>query len=276
VGGEHVVVLIGGEEQHRTRACAGHPDHHRVGSVEHGGAVGRHVLHDHTLDHGQVFHRADVGQAQVIAHADVGHHGHVAAVEGEAFAQHAATGGLEDRGIHIRVQQDVAGAARAAAVAGIDAPLAHIDAVGVGHAHPLAGHTEQVGGEAHGGGLAVGAGHRHHRDPAVLAGLEHVGDNRLAHRSALAVGRLQVHAQAGGGVAFDDAAALGLQGSSMLSHTTSTPQMSRPMLRAAAMARSATSGCTSSVTSVAVPPVDRLALLRRITRLPLGGTDSAS
>jgi hypothetical protein len=31
-------------------------------------------------------------------------------------------------------------------------------------------------------------------------------------------------------------------------------------------------GCTSSVTSVAVPPVDRLALLRRMTRRPLAGT----
>ena len=39
---------------------------------------------------------------------------------------------------------------------------------------------------------------------------------------------------------------------------------------AAATARAATSGCTSSVTSVAVPPVLRLALLRRIDALALG------
>ena len=45
---------------------------------------------------------------------------------------------------------------------------------------------------------------------------------------------------------------------------------------AAATARAATSGCTSSVTSVAVPPVDRLALLRRMTRWPTGGTESAT
>ena len=60
------------------------------------------------------------------------------------------------------------------------------------------------------------------------------------------------------------------------SHTTSTPQMSKPTIWAAAMARSATSGCTSSVTSVAVPPVERLALLRKITRAPLAGTELAS
>jgi hypothetical protein len=60
----------------------------------------------------------------------------------------------------------------------------------------------------------------------------------------------------------------------MLSHTTSTPQMCRPTICAAAMARAATSGCTSSVTSVAVPPVLRLALLRRMTRRPLAGIDS--
>jgi hypothetical protein len=39
-----------------------------------------------------------------------------------------------------------------------------------------------------------------------------------------------VHAQAGRGVDLDDAAALGLQRRSMVSQTTSTPQMSRPMV----------------------------------------------
>ena len=45
-------------------------------------------------------------------------------------------------------------------------------------------------------------------------------------------------------------------------------------MRAAATARAATSGCTSSVTSVAVPPVLRLALLRSTTRRPFSGTSS--
>jgi hypothetical protein len=91
----------------------------------------------------------------------------------------------------------------------------------------------------------------------------------LAHVARLAVGGRQVHAQAGGGVHFDDAAALLFERAQHGFATTSTPQMCRPTICAAATARAATSGCTSSVTSVAVPPVDRLALLRRMTRWPL-------
>ena len=63
-------------------------------------------------------------------------------------------------------------------------------------------------------------------------------------------------------------------GSSTDCATRSTPQTCRPTVCAAATAQAAMSGCTSSVTSVAVPPVLRLALLRRITRLPLTGTAS--
>ena len=59
-----------------------------------------------------------------------------------------------------------------------------------------------------------------------------------------------------------------------LSHTRSTPHTSNPTICAAATAQAASSGCTSSVTSVAVPPVLRLALLRRITRAPFCGTES--
>ena len=62
------------------------------------------------------------------------------------------------------------------------------------------------------------------------------------------------------------------RGLSMVSQTTSTPQICRPMVCAASMARAAISGCTSSVTSVALPPVDRLALLRSTTRWPWAGT----
>ena len=64
-------------------------------------------------------------------------------------------------------------------------------------------------------------------------------------------------------------------GRTTVSQTTSTPQISRPTMRAAVTARAATSGCTSSVTSVALPPVDRLALLRSTTRRPFSGTSSA-
>ncbi len=64
------------------------------------------------------------------------------------------------------------------------------------------------------------------------------------------------------------------KGRCTLSHTTSTPQTCKPIMRAASITRAATSGCTSSVTSVAVPPVLRLALLRNKTRRPFSGTES--
>ena len=64
-------------------------------------------------------------------------------------------------------------------------------------------------------------------------------------------------------------------GCNTLSHITSTPQISKPIICAAATAVAANSGCTSSVTSVAEPPVLKLALLRITTRCPLLGTESA-
>ncbi len=63
-------------------------------------------------------------------------------------------------------------------------------------------------------------------------------------------------------------------GGEMSLATTSTPAMSRPIMRAASTQRAATSGWTRSVTSVAVPPVLKLALRRISTRVPAGGTES--
>ena len=63
-------------------------------------------------------------------------------------------------------------------------------------------------------------------------------------------------------------------GRMMFSTTTSTPQTCKPTMAAASIARAATSGWTSSVTSVALPPVERLALLRKTTRRPTSGMDS--
>ena len=84
-----------------------------------------------------------------------------------------------------------------------------VDAVGVGHADPQPVAGQQVGDQAHGGGLAVGAGDGDHRNAAVVA----VGDTSSSMiasptGAALAERRRQVHAQAGRGVDFDDAAAL--------------------------------------------------------------------
>jgi hypothetical protein len=55
-------------------------------------------------------------------------------------------------------------------------------------------------------------------------------------------------------------------------HTMSMPATSRPMVRAARMQISRVSSGSRSVTSSAVPPVDRLALPRRSTDTPSGGT----
>jgi hypothetical protein len=52
----------------------------------------------------------------------------------------------------------------------------------------------------------------------------------------------------------------------------STPPTSSPIALTARTAISALSGCTVSVMSVAVPPVDRLPVERRKTRSPASGT----
>ncbi len=110
-------------------------------------AAWRHVLHDHALEHGQVFDRGDVVQAQVVALADVGDHGHLAAVEAQALAQDAAARGLEHGRIDLGVQQHVARALGAAAVAAVDLAAVDVDAVGVGHADAQAA-GRQTGGRS--------------------------------------------------------------------------------------------------------------------------------
>ena len=55
----------------------------------------------------------------------------------------------------------------------------------------------------------------------------------------------------------------------------STPPTSRPIARTARSAISRLSGWITSVTSVAVPPVERFAVDRRYTIRLLGGTESA-
>lgn len=74
----------------------------------------------------------------MVAIAEIGDHGHLAAVEGQSFAQQAAPGGFQHSGIHVGVEQYVAGAFRAAAIAGIDTPALDVDAGSVGHAHAQA------------------------------------------------------------------------------------------------------------------------------------------
>jgi hypothetical protein len=205
----------------------------------------------------------------VVAEADVGDHGDIAHVEAEAFAQHAATGGFEDGGVDVGVQQHVAGALRAGAVTGVDAPAFDVDAVGAGHADAQAVALENAADQAAGGGLAVGAGDGDDRNAGIVAIREHHADDGFADGAALAERGVEVHAQARCGVDFDDAATLVFERLAAWCRRRRRCRQCRgrwsarrPRLQAAS------SGCTSSVTSVAVPPVDRLALLRRTTRGP--------
>ena len=59
-------------------------------------------------------------------------------------------------------------------------------------------------------------------------------------------------------------------GAAMSASRRSMPQMSSPDSAAARRHMSATSACTRSVTSLLVPPVDRFALRRSVTALPVG------
>ena len=211
VGFDDGVLAVLREEDDAAGAAGGHGDDVGVGGVEHGAAGGGDVEHDDALEHHQVFERGDVVQAQVVARAEVGDDGNVAFVKGQSFAQQAAARGFEHGGVHVGVGEHVAGAARAGAVAGVDLAAVGIDAVGVGHAHAQAVGGQQVGRQAHGGGFAVGAGDGHERDAAigaVAAAGEHVLDDGFAHVAPFAEGGADVHAQAGGGIDFDDAAAL--------------------------------------------------------------------
>src|SRR5574343_1066985 len=207
-GGQHAVVAVAGEEEDVARAVVGHGSDDRVGGVEDGRALGRDVLYDDALDDGQFVDGGDVVEAEVVADADVGDHGDIAHVEAEAFTQHAAAGGFEDGGVDVRVHQHVAGAARAGAVTGVDAPAFDVDAVGAGHADAQAVRFEDAADQPAGRRLAVGPGDGDDRDAGIVAIREHHADDGLADRAALAEGRVEVHAQAGGGIDFDDAAAL--------------------------------------------------------------------
>src|SRR4051812_26404909 len=98
-------------------------------------------------------------------------------------------------------------ALRAGAIAGVDAATLYVDAVRAGHADAQAALLQEVRDAAGRRGLAVGAGDGNHRNARVIAGSEHGIHDGLAHGAALAAGRLDVHAQAGCRVHFDDCTA---------------------------------------------------------------------
>ena len=144
----------------------------------------------------------------MVAFADVGHHGHVAVVEGKALAKDSAAGGLENGHIDRRIYENAPRALRAAAIAAVDAAVIHENAVRAGHTHRLTSPAKHVGDEPRRGRLAVHAGHGDDGNPPGFAAREEDVGDRFAHRPRNADRRLQVHPQARGGVHLDDDSSL--------------------------------------------------------------------
>jgi hypothetical protein len=268
VRGHHRMVAVGGEEGHRAGQFSA--IFATIGSAALSTAMPSGATFcTMTRFSREVFHRGDVVQAEVVALADVGHHGHLAAVEARPSRSRppravsstaASTSGCIStlRALFGPLQSPLS----------MRRPPTYTPSVLVMPTRrPCLG--QQVGDQAHGGGLAVGAGHRHHRDAAVVAG----GNSRstTASPTARPLPKEGARCMRRPGAAFTSTmpppcSSSGLQ---HVSQTTSTPQMSRPIICAAADGARRQSGCTSSVTSVAVPPVDRLALLRSTDALAL-------
>ena len=81
------ILRVAGEEGHFAGAMAGHGGDQRVGRVEHRSSRGTHDFDDHPLDLRQQLRRIDLGEAQVVAFADIGHHRHVALIEAQPGAR---------------------------------------------------------------------------------------------------------------------------------------------------------------------------------------------
>ena len=203
---------IAGKIDHTPGAVGGHGGYDGIHGVEYCGSFRCHVLNDHALDDCQIFNRADVVQAKVIAHADVGDHSDIAAIETQAFSQDSAASRFKNRCINVWVHQHIASASWAAAIAGVNALVANVDTVGVCHADGESCARNKVSDQASGGGLAVGAGNGRYGYTAGFTRFEHGFNNGFADRARFAEGRAQVHAQAGSRIDFNDAAVLRCQG----------------------------------------------------------------
>ncbi len=200
-----VLALLGrqGEVDDPAGAVATHPGDVRVVGIEDRRARARHGLDDDALDVGQLAERVDPAETEVVA-GHVGHDRHIVPVVAEPLAQDPAAGDLEDRRVDGRVLEDHLGRLGARHVALLDQPPVDDDPVGRGHPDPPAHQLEDVGDHPDGRRLAVRAGHRDDRDPGRRAGREQVVDDRLRDVLRLALGRVGVHPEPGGGVDLDD------------------------------------------------------------------------
>ena len=142
---------------------------------------------------------------------DVGDHADLAAVVGQALAQDHAAVVLDDGGVDVAVHQDARARGEVGAVALLHQAAVQVQALAAGQAGALARQVQQARDQARDHGLAVGAGDADDGDAAGVAFGEQVVDDGPAHGAGRAVGRLQVHQQAGAGVDFDDGAALLVQ-----------------------------------------------------------------
>ena len=120
-----------------------------------GNGFDRHALHA-----GQLVERFNVVESEVIAFADVGDDGHVAAIESQAGAQNSAASRFQHDGIDAGIHQQLSSALRTAAIAGFQAAVVKVNAFGARHADATAGLTDDVSDESRGRCLAVDAGDR--------------------------------------------------------------------------------------------------------------------
>ncbi len=128
---------VEGKESHGAGATGRHIGDQRIGGVEHGVARSGNRLDNAPFHLGQFLGRIDVGEAQVVALADIRHDGHVAEVEAEPLAENAAAGSLENGHVDARIDQDAPGALRAAAIAVVDAAIVDENAIGARHSDAM-------------------------------------------------------------------------------------------------------------------------------------------
>jgi hypothetical protein len=189
----------------------GHFDGEGVVGVEDAIAVGGDAFDNNLFDPGEALRGLDAFDAEVVG-GDVEDNADLCFVEGETGAEDAATGGFEDGDLDERVLEDRLGAAGAGAIALDAADAAEVDAVGSGHADVHFHGGVDMGDHAGDSGLAIGArdGDERHAGGGAV-GEEEVNDG-FADGARFALGRIDVHAEAGGCVDFDDAAALLFEG----------------------------------------------------------------
>ncbi len=132
---------------------------------------------------------------------------HIDFSDAHAGAQQAAARGLQYGDIDLRVREHHACRHRARHIALHRALAVDVDPVRGGQPRRMAAHFGEVGEHARRGGFAVGAGDRRNRNARRGARREQHADHRSGDVAPLAFARCHMHAKAGCGVDFADAAA---------------------------------------------------------------------